>query len=625
MTQDTGLKGPHPPPVDRLSALWRRINEHKLVQWSVAYIAVAYAFQHAVVLTSEAFEWPEAVLRVSMLLMALGLPVVVTLAWYHGERASRHFSTAELTIISLLLVIGSVVFYAAVQPNQEIATEQAPPAQRDGVEKARGEANSPATAISVAVLPFENLSGDASQEFFSDGITEEITAALSKIPDLRVVARGSAFQFKNEKRDRRAVGQALGATHLIDGSVRKAADRVRITVQLIRADSGLQVWSENYDRNLTDIFAIQEDIARATAASFNMQVGLAPGLQLVSSRNIDPESYQQYLRARALHRGRLGGGLKALNDAIALLEQVVARNPNYAPAWGLLADVHDTSPNYTPVVLSTRTASLDEVRQVVQSSLSKAEPAARRAIQLDPNLADGYRSLADMQLRAGRLLEAEELYSKTLSLDPNNPETLSSYSSFLANVGRVSEALGVQQQLQELEPFVPIVNRDTALILWLNGQDDAALELLRRIGGSNRFIAIIQAGAGRYNEAADTLLSLPSGAPTPPAAVLQEAVRLLRIAPSPVASQSVKSLPGLDFVYLYVGAPGQVLEYYEVNVGAGWRNAQHRLLSHPSFGPARKTERYKAYARKAGLVDYWRVRGWPEFCRPTTGDDFECS
>ena len=122
MVQDSGTN-PKPPPVDRLSQLWRRVNEHKIVQWSVAYIAVAYAVQHAVVLTGEAFEWPPAVLRVSMLLMVLGLPVVLTLAWYHGERASRHFSAGELTIISLLLVIGSVVFYAFVQPRAQAAAD----------------------------------------------------------------------------------------------------------------------------------------------------------------------------------------------------------------------------------------------------------------------------------------------------------------------------------------------------------------------------------------------------------------------------------------------------------------------------------------------------------------------
>src|SRR5262245_56396230 len=192
MTQESGSSKGSLPPVDRLYELWRRINDHKIAQWSVAYIAVAYALQHGVVLTAEAFEWPEAVLRVSMLLLMLGLPVVMTLAWYHGHRASRHFSTAELTIISLLLVVGSLLFYGLVQPHEEVA---AGPAQ-SRVEAGKTATAAPTGAISLAVLPFANLSSDAEQEFFSDGMTEEITAALAKVPALRVVGRTSAFQFK---------------------------------------------------------------------------------------------------------------------------------------------------------------------------------------------------------------------------------------------------------------------------------------------------------------------------------------------------------------------------------------------------------------------------------------------
>src|SRR2546430_2309376 len=259
MSEDTGRTNPKPPSVDRLSLLWRRVNDHKMVQWSVAYVALAYAIQHGVTLTSEAFEWPRAVTRISMLLLVLSLPLVVVLAWYHGARASRRISGPELTIISILLVIGSLVFYLFVQPTTQLAAKQT------GVASARSTSLNPGGAVSIAVLPFANLSSDKEQEFFSDGMTEEITTALAKTPDLRVVARESAFQFKGEKKDLRAVGQALGATHLLEGSVRKEGNRVRIAAQLVKADDGVNVWANSYDREMTDVFAIQEDIARAIA------------------------------------------------------------------------------------------------------------------------------------------------------------------------------------------------------------------------------------------------------------------------------------------------------------------------------------------------------------------------
>jgi adenylate cyclase len=187
----------NPPPVDRLSTIWRRAREHKVVQWVVAYIAVAYGLQHGVILASESLQWPNAAARISILLLVLGLPPVITFAWYHGARASRNFSQAEPSILSALLVIASLLFYVFVRPAETGAPALS---QQASVTAARTAAADPHSAISLAVLPFVNLSSDKEQEFFSDGMTEEITAALAKVPDLRVVGRTSAFQFKGRTR-----------------------------------------------------------------------------------------------------------------------------------------------------------------------------------------------------------------------------------------------------------------------------------------------------------------------------------------------------------------------------------------------------------------------------------------
>src|SRR5258707_1129792 len=340
MSDDTNRADPKPPSLDRLSLLWRRINDYKIAQWSVAYVALAYGVQHAVILTSESFEWPRLVARISMLLLVLGLPVVMTLAWYHGERASRRISGPELSILSVLLVGVSILFYVFVRPSEQVAA--GPAVQQASIAAARAAATSPRGAISIAVLPFANMSGDASQEFFSDGMTEEITSALAKVQDLRVVARTSAFEFKGKNVNIKTMGDELGATHLIEGSVRKAGTRVRITVQLIKADDGTHVWSEDYDRDLTDIFSVQEDIARAITTSLRMPLGLKPGENLVNNRSIDSESYQQYLRARALLRAR------SIPEAAAILEPLVLRDPGYAPAWALLAQAYSLGTNRDP-------------------------------------------------------------------------------------------------------------------------------------------------------------------------------------------------------------------------------------------------------------------------------------
>ena len=255
-----------------MSAAWRRLKEHRIAQWTVGYVALAYGVQHAVILTSESFEWPNAIARVTMLVLALGLPIAMTLAWYHGERANHCVPGPELAIISILLGGVAILFNAYVQPSSgRIALRRA--VQEAGVVAARRASLSPANGISLAVMPFENLSPDPNQGYFADGTTEEITTALAKIADLRVVARESAFAFKGKNQDVRAIGKALNATHLIEGTIRKAGDQLRISAQLVRADTGVTLWANSYDRELTDVFAVQEDIARNIATSLHMTLG----------------------------------------------------------------------------------------------------------------------------------------------------------------------------------------------------------------------------------------------------------------------------------------------------------------------------------------------------------------
>ncbi len=590
-----------------LARLRSYIAERKVVQWSIGYIALAYSVQQGVGLTSEAFEWPQVVLRVSMLLLALGLPLVVTLAWYHGDRGSQRVSGPELTIISMLLVVGSVLFFMFVRPSaqQQAAQEQA------SIAAARTPSTAEAGAISLAVLPFVNFSSDAEQGFFSDGMTEEITTALARVPDLRVVARTSAFQFKGENKDMRAVGQALGATHLIEGSVRKEGNRLRITAQLIETDNGVHLWTERYDRELTGVFAIQEEIARAIAGALRIPLGLATGKQLVSNRSIDPDSYQQYLRAKALTLE----GRRNNTEARNIMEPLVERNPEYAPAWSLLSGIYGGGRN-----------ALDP----------RAEAAARRAIELDPNLADGYRALANIERARLNWLLSEDLSSKALALDPNHEGTLFGYSNLLAGVGRLKEALAMRQHLRALEPFVPLYNGNLADSLWLDGQDEAAIAILKGLpanfsaggtpGGIGE-IARIYAAAGRYREAADAAQQLSSmNLPPDMAAIAKDVARLLRTAPAKYPSpQDLPRLADGGFAYLHIGAPDRALEIYEEQGEAGSFNGPHiSVLWHPSYAPVRKLERFKAYVRNAGLVDYWRARGWPEFCRPLGADDFVC-
>ena len=478
------------------------------------------------------------------------------------------------------------------------------------------------------MLPFENLSGDATQEFFSNGMTEEITAALAKVSGLNVVARTSAFQFKAQNRDIQSIGQQLHASHFIEGSVRKAGNRVRITAQLIAADSGVHMWAENYDRELTDVFAIQEEIATAIASALRVPLGLKAGQNLVSNRTTDTDSYQDYLRARTLVRVR---GLPSRMAAAGLLERAVARDPNYAPAWGMLGQAY-AAIAFPQDPAASLNRSTDEIRRVTAESLQKAEAAAQKAIRLDPNHIDGYTALALARNYRGQFVQAEDLYKQALSIDPGNPEALNQYSLMLVLVGRLKDALAMRLRLKELEPFVGPFNAITASVLALNGRNDEAMAIFKRgLPRTAAIVAELYASMGRYSEAADTLRGIPSGAVLPgavsvPPGAVEEAIRLLRNAPAQTPSPQIilKGTP-FAFVYVYAGTPDRVLEKFEPTAENGLLgDPQPGLLWGALYAPVRKTERFKAFVRKIGLVDYWKARGWPEFCHPVGADDFTC-
>jgi TolB-like protein/DNA-binding winged helix-turn-helix (wHTH) protein len=491
------------------------------------------------------------------------------------------------------------------------------------VEPPKAISFAPAKSLAVAVLPFKNLSPDGEQEFFADGMTEEITSTLGRIPDLHVVARTSAFQFKGQNKDIQAIAKSLHATHLIEGSIRKLDDRIRITAQLIEADKGVQVWSDSYDRQVANTFALQEDIAQAIAAALRVPLGLAPGESLVSNRNIDPQSYEQFLRAKRLRQGR---GLTELPESIALLEQVTARNPNFAPAWAQLALAYQLVP-FIPFAKEYETISVDEKRRTADKWLPKSEKAAKLAIQLDPRLAEGYTALGGTLSFRGRFVEAEGLLIKALTLDPLSPVTLHYYNNLLGAVGRVEESLAIKQRLLRMEPFVFSYNGGIRDLLWINGQTESLITSLKasRSAIDLAYLARIYWWQGHHEEALAALNAiLPESYH---GEMVGDATRLLRASLTDTATPSRLPQLGrrLDFVYVHAGAPERALQLFADNVAAGFSPPNLMIgLWIPTYAPVRKTERFKSFARNAGLVQYWRAKGWPTFCQPTTSEDFVC-
>lgn len=298
-------------------------------------------------------------------------------------------------------------------------------------------AASPDTLRSIAVLPFVNLSTDAESEYFADGITDELTAALDRVEGLKVAARTSAFAFKGKPADIREVAERLRVGSVVEGTVRKDAGRIRIGARLIDATTGYRLWSEEYDRELGDVLTIQGEIARAIASALQQRMTPEPNEQLVRDIKRDPEAYELYLKGRFAWHQRTEQSLRAAREHF---EAAVARVPSYARAWAGLGDAYAVSAFY------------DYVRP--REGYPRAEEAARRALALDSTLAAPHATIAYVNLYYHwNWPVAETSFQRAIRLAPEYSTAHQWYGNFLTAMGRFDDANAAFQRASEAEPL----------------------------------------------------------------------------------------------------------------------------------------------------------------------------
>ena len=330
-----------------IRATWERIKHHKVVQWTLAYLALAYTLLHSAEMLGNSLGWSHGPLRLFTLLLILGVPVVIIVSWYHGARALRRVSGAELMIITILLAIGGTVLWR--DSSTEHAVEGAANAVGEhvsqmGAQKLATAAPAP-PAASVAVLAFSDLSAEGNQGYFSDGIAEEILNVLAHVNGLKVASRQSSFQFRKSDLGAPAIAQRLGVRHILEGSVRKAGDTVRITAQLIDASTDQHEWSQSFDRPLStaNLFAIQDEIAKSIVDHLAATMGSAADTVGPTARKADTDdadAYDLYLKGHSLFIDRTTPNLIA---AAGALKAAVAKDPKFARAWEMLGAVLVTS------------------------------------------------------------------------------------------------------------------------------------------------------------------------------------------------------------------------------------------------------------------------------------------
>jgi len=320
-------------------------------------------------------------------------------------------------------------------------------------------ATSVATSVarSVAVLPFVNVSADRENEYFSDGMTEELINALANVPGLRVAARTSSFAFKGRSVDVREVATKLGVGTVLEGSVRRAGSRLRVTAQLIDAGAGYDLWSESYDREVTDVFAVQENIARAIVGALRVRLG-GPDSALVTRPTRDIAAYDLYLKGRFAWNQRTSA---AVPEAVQYFEQAVARDPRFAEAYAGLADVYLLLPTFGGTPPS--------------EAWPKAKAAAERALALDSTLASAHTSLAyGTMLYDWDWPRAEAGFRRAIAAAPNYATAHHWYADYLAGRGRQAESLREMRRAHELDPLSRIIGTELGWVLHIAGRNDEA-------------------------------------------------------------------------------------------------------------------------------------------------------
>ena len=447
--------------------MWARLRRRKVVQWGIVYAAGAWGFLQGLSYVSGTFDWPRQIQQLATLGLLVGLPIVLVLAWYHGDRGHQRVTRSELAILTLLFMLGGGIFWRYQNASDAPATGATPAVASSPATTTAQPALAPAADArpSIAVLPFENRSDQGKDAFFVDGIHDDILTQLTKIGAMKVIARTSVEQFRDTKLSTKEIGEKLGVTRVLEGSVQRAGDRVRVTAQLIDTASDAHLWAESYDRELTaaNIFAIQSEVATSIASALETTMTAAEKarVNIVPTRNLAAWEAFQLGRQRMARRTA-----ETLADAERFFQQAIDLDPKFALAYVGLSD--------------SLALQVEHAGAPPETTLARAEAAVGTALELDPNLSEAWASSALIRSFRGQYDRADPLYRRAIALNPNYAAAYQRFSRNAGGLGRLDEALTAAERAVELDPLSAIVNADVGRALMSVGRFDEAAARFRR-------------------------------------------------------------------------------------------------------------------------------------------------
>jgi len=468
-------------------SLFNELKRRNVIRVGFAYAVVAWVVAQVADLALESFGSPPWVMKTILFLMAIGWVIAIFIAWAYeitpdgikreadvnradsiGQQTGRKLD--RLVIVVLLLAVAVLLLERFIptqdqdlidNPAPTPATQLVTPTPQATAETTADKAGDTAAGLSIAVLPFVNMSSDPEQEYFSDGISEELLNVLSRIQSLKVAARTSSFQFKGKNLDIAEIGRQLQVNHLLEGSVRKSGSTLRITAQLIEADTGFHVWSETFYRKLEDVFAIQDEIAATIAMKLRAQLSG----EVATSTPVDLQAYELYLKGRGLVARRSPSDLL---KAIDTLKNALEIEPEYAPALAALAKAYVILPWFTDKIPP------GEARETARAWAEKALSIDAENIEALSVLGIVYNEL-DIN-PAGAL----ELLQKAVKLNPGSIIANNFLGDVYCRIGDLDLALEYETRAVELDPLGPIHLTDLASVSLLQGKYDRAIVLGKR-------------------------------------------------------------------------------------------------------------------------------------------------
>ena len=472
----------------------KRRNVYKV---AITYAVVAWLLIQIATQVFPFFEVPNWAVRLVVLLLVIGFPIALVLAWAFeltpqgikrtesadaAQERSRGGAWIAVVVIAATLSLG--LFFLGRYTVGRAVPRQNASAPRTG-------ATTEMSQKSIAVLPLLNESGDPKDDYFSDGLSEELIAALAQIRDLKVIGRSSSFRFKDRKEEPKAIGEKLGVATLLEGTVRKQGDRVRIVAELINAADGIELWTRTFDRELKDIFAVQQEIAKAVAESLRVTL-LGSEEKSAQMATNSVEAHNAYLQAHFYLQRR---NVEGYRKAITYFDRAIELDPNYAlayadrsEAWTVTGDLTGERPTAYPKArsdaekavaiapaLSEAHAALGWVRAFAEWKFAEGLSELQRAKELSPANHTANDLLARVIVYRGRMEDAERQARQAVELDPLSAASLFTLGRVLYYAGKLDEADAAGRKMAEVQPSASSSHRWQVLVAVQRGDGEAAL------------------------------------------------------------------------------------------------------------------------------------------------------